>query len=164
MIIVYTTRFRDLWTFNAIHQLRSVPFQVLYGGLAVLFAFSTVHGSDCDVKGSCAFLGVFSFVLLYVALVALQFLFNAAFLFARNNRNVLTEHRVELKNEGLYEETAYSRSLFMWPGIHRTVSAAGVVAVYVTAHSALLIPNRSFASAIQRQEFIRAIEASRNAA
>jgi hypothetical protein len=96
-------------------------------------------------------------------MVAFQFLFNAAFLFARNNRNVLTKHHVELRTEGLYEETAYVRSLFLWPGIHRIVSAAGFVAVYVTAHSALVIPNRSFSSSTQRDEFIRTINANRKA-
>jgi len=161
--IVYTTRFRDLWRFNAIHQLRSVPFQFLNLGLAVFFAWVMVHGDRCDARGICAFVGVFVFILMYVVLVAVQFVFNAAFLFARNNRNVLTEHRVELRTEGVYEETAYIRSLFLWPGIHRTVTAAGFVAVYVTAHMALVIPNRSFSSSAQREEFIRTIDANRKA-
>ena len=72
----------------------------------------------------------------------------------RENRNVLTEHRVELRDDGLYEETAFSRSLFLWPGIHRVVSAADFTAVYVTAHSALLIPIKAFESAAQREQFI----------
>jgi hypothetical protein len=157
--LVYTLRFRHLWRFNAVHQLRSIPFQCVCMGFALLLVWIALHGSACHARGGCAGLSAFVFALGYIVLLGFQFLFNAAFLFARNNRSVLTEHRVELQAEGVYEETAYNRSLFLWPGINRVVSAAGFVAVYVTAHSALVIPNRTFASPSQRDEFIRSIRA-----
>jgi hypothetical protein len=162
MTIDYTVRFSDLWRFNAVHQLKSIPFQLLYMGLAALIAWSTAHGDSCSAKGDCIWVGCFTFVFVYVALVAFQFLFNAAFLFTRDNRNVLTSHRVELKTEGLYEETAYTKSLFLWPGIHKVVVAAGFVAIYVTAHSAILIPKRSFTSASAFRQFVDAVKAQLN--
>ena len=160
MRIVYVTRFRDLWRFNAVHQLRSIAFQCVMVVVSLLFAWATVHGSHCDSRGYCATVGIGAFVLFYGAGVGGQCLFNAAFLFSRNNQNVLTEHGVELRAEGLYEETAYVRALFLWPGLNKIVTAAGIVAVYVTAHSALLIPNRSFESEAQRKEFIETIRAN----
>jgi hypothetical protein len=163
MRIVYTTRFRDLWRFNAVHQLRSLAVQVYFVGISALLTWASVLGSSCGKRGSCLTVGVIFFVLVYFVVVAAQFLFNAAFLYARNNRSVLTEHRIEIKEDGVYEETAYNRSLFLWPGIHKTVSAAGFFAIYVTAHSALLVPDSAFVSAEQRQEFIGAIKGKLNA-
>ena len=157
MVIVYTVRFRDLWRFSAIHQLRSPVFQAFTVGICALLAWFSVRGSSCTEKGICIAVGLILFILAYVSLVALQFAFNAAFLYARNNRNVLTEHRVEIRDDGLYEETAFSRSLFLWPGIHRVVKAAGFTAVYVTAHSALLIPIKAFESTAQREQFISTV-------
>lgn len=164
MKIAYVTRFRDLWRFNAVHQLRSLSFQSLMVLVSLLFAWATVNGSHCGARGYCGTVGVGAFVLVYAVGVGAQCLYNAAFLFSRKNRNVLTEHRVELRAEGLYEETAYVRSLFLWPGLNKIVTAAGFVAVYVTAHSALLIPNESFESATQREEFIQLIRANMKAA
>jgi hypothetical protein len=162
MTLTYTLRFRDLWRFNAVHQLRSAAVQCLYIGLAVLFAYSSVSGSKCS-GSTCVLPAFITFVLIYIVMLGFQLGFNAAFLFSRNNRNVLTQHRVELRSDGLYEETAYSQCLFLWPGIHRVVDAAGMVAVYVTAHSALLVPNKTFVSSAQRDEFLRTIKANASA-
>ena len=162
MTLTYTLRFRDLWRFNAVHQLRSVAVQVVYIGLASLFAYSTVTGSKCT-GGSCALSAAIAFVFVYFVLLGVQLAFNAAFLFSRNNRNVLTQHRLEVRGDGLYEETAYSRCLFLWPGIHKVIHAAGMTAVYVTAHSAILVPDQVFASATDRQEFLRKVKEGANA-
>ncbi len=162
MTLTYTLRFRDLWRFNAVHQLRSVAVQFLYIGLALLFAYSTVSGSKCS-GAPCALAAVIAFVLVYIVALGIQLAFNAAFLFSRNNKNVLTQHRVEVTSEGLYEVTTYSRCLFLWPGIHKVVHAAGITAVYVTAHSAILVPDKTFASPIDRDEFLRRIKEGANA-
>jgi hypothetical protein len=155
--LTYTLRFRDLWRFNAVHQLRSVVVQVFYIGLAALMAYSTASGSECT-GASCALPAALTFLLVYLVLLGFQLAFNAAFLFSRNNRNVLTEHRVEVRSEGLYEETAFSRCLFLWPGIHRVIHAAGFTAVYVTAHSAILVPDQAFASVADREQFFRRVK------
>jgi hypothetical protein len=160
--LTYTLRFRDLWRFNAVHQLRSVAVQFLYIGLALLFTYSTVSVSKCS-GGFCALTAVVAFVLVYVVAFGIQLGFNAVFLFSRNNKNVLTQHRVEVTSEGLYEETTYSKCLFLWPGIHKIVHAAGITAVYVTAHSAILVPDQIFASSTDRDEFLRKIKEGANA-
>jgi YcxB-like protein len=162
--IVYVTRFRDLWLFNAMHQFRSIPFQALYGGLAAFGAWSAVNESQCHSYGACAVQSLVTFVLFYLAMTAMQFVFNAAFLVSRQNQNVLTEHRVELRRDGLYEETKYSQCMFLWPGILRIVTAAGFIAVYVTAHSAVLIPDKCFDSPDQRARFLDAMKSGTSAA
>jgi hypothetical protein len=156
-MLTYTLRFRDLWRFNAMHQLRSVAVQFLYIGLALLLAYSTVAGSKCS-GALCALTGVIAFLLVYVVALGIQLAFSAAFLFSRNNKNVLTQHRVEVTSEGLYEVTTYSRCMFLWPGIQNVVHTAGITAVYVTAHSAILVPDRTFASPIARDEFLRRVK------
>ena len=162
MTLSYTLRFRDLWWFNAVHHFRSIPAQILFLGLATLFAFSTASGSKC-AGAMCAAVGAVVFVLVYLALLAFQLVFNAAFLYSRNNRNVLTHHRVEVKDEGLYEETTYSKCLFLWPGIHKVVRAAGITAVYVTAQTAILIPDRAFSSPSDSEELLRRVQGARKA-
>jgi hypothetical protein len=142
--------------------MRSVPAQVCYIALAALFAFSTVSDNKCTAA-ACTPLAVVAFVLVYAVLLGFQLAFNAAFLFSRNNKNVLTQHRVEVKDEGLYEETTYSRCLFLWPGIHKVIHAAGMTAVYVTAHSAILVPDHTFSSLDDRDEFLRRVKGGRDA-
>lgn len=162
MTLTYTLRFWDLWRFNAVHQLRSIPVQVFYVALAAVLASSTVSRSTC-AAASCISLAVIAFVLVYVTLLGIQLALNAAFICSRNNQNVLTRHRVEIKEEGLYEETTYSRCLFLWPGIHKVVHAAGMTAIYVTAHSAILVPDHTFASPSDRNAFLRRIKGGRDA-
>ena len=86
MPIVYTVRFRDLWRFNAMHQLRSPAFQAFTVGICALLTWFSVRGSSCTEKGICIAVGLIFFVLAYVSLAALQFAFNADFLYARKQK------------------------------------------------------------------------------
>lgn len=46
----------------------------------------------------------------------------------------------------------------MWPGIQEVIHAAGITAVYVTAHSTVLVPDHTFAEVADRDQFIRAFK------
>lgn len=157
--VVYTARFFDLWRFTALQQLRSIPVQIFYAGLAAALALMSVRNDEhCDMSGACVAVGVILALIVYLSMFVLQLGLNAVFLYSRNNRSAFTEHRVELTRDGVYEETQYKRSLFLWPGIRKVVSGVGMVAVYVTAQAAVAIPKRSFASIEQREFFIRTIQ------
>jgi hypothetical protein len=164
MNITYTNTFSDIWRFQAVHQFRSLVFQVFSLGISALMAWSTVKNGKCVQSGSCLGLAIFSFVAVYAALITFQFLFNAIYLYSRHNKAMLTGHRVELRENGIYEETAFNQSLFFWPSISRVTTAAGFVAIYVTAHSALVIPVKAFGSAEAHQAFVRAVREKSSAA
>ena len=51
MPIVYTVRFRDLWRFNAMHQLRSPAFQAFTVGTCALLTWFSVRGAAVQKKG-----------------------------------------------------------------------------------------------------------------
>jgi hypothetical protein len=47
MRIEYELKYRDYLLFNIMHQLLSVPVQLLYGGFAVLIFFSDLGDLTC---------------------------------------------------------------------------------------------------------------------
>jgi hypothetical protein len=158
--IEFDVRFVDLWRFAALHQMRSIAVHMFYGAAALFIGWSTAHSDSCIQRGNCVSVGMIAAVLAYVTMTGTQLLFNAMFLFARNNQSAFTRHQVALTHEGLTEETRYKRSLFLWPGIRKAISGMGIVVVYITAHAAIIVPKRHFASAQQRELFIRTINAN----
>jgi hypothetical protein len=158
MIVSYQNRFIDIWLFNAEHQARSVVGQAYYLGFAAFFAWIVVSGQDCTASGACRGLGIFSFFLGYLLLFAVQLVFNALFLYSPDNRTLFTDHRVELREDGLQEETRYWQSLFRWHGIRRVISMRSVTAIYISGQAAILIPSRAFPDRAQRTAFVRAVQ------
>jgi hypothetical protein len=90
----------------------------------------------------------------YFGMWVFQLFFTIVYLFSKKDKNVLTHHINETKDDAFYEETKYSKTFSYWPGIVSAVSRPGFVAVYITAHSAHVIPNRVFSSNSQRAEFL----------
>ena len=153
MNIRYTNRFSHLWLFHSLHQLRSPLVQGFVVLFAAFFAYSTATGSKCG-GGHCVGLGVFAFVILYTVIMGIQLIFNGLYLYSRKNRTVLTEHLLEIRADGVYEETSYNKSLLLWPGIFKVVELPGLVAIYNTPHSALIIPVAAFGSNDARASFV----------
>lgn len=133
------------------HQLLSVPVQLLYGGFAVLIFFS-----DLGDQSFCA--SAYLAILAYAAMWAVQLLFNAFYLLFGKNRSLLTRHVVEIQEEAFYEETKFGRSYHYWPGLAKVISRPGFIAVYINANAAHIIPSRAFSSSLQRQEFLSALK------
>ena len=151
MRIEYELKYRDYLLFNIMHQLLSVPVQLLYGGFAVLIFFS-----DLGDQSTCA--SAYLAILAYAAMWAVQLLFNAFYLLFGKNRSLLTRHAVEIQEEAFYEETKFGRSYHYWPGLAKVISRPGFSAVYINANTAHIIPSRAFSSSLQRQEFLSALK------
>ena len=97
-------------------------------------------------------------ILAYVVMWLFQLVFTAIYLYSRHdNRTLLTTHRIELQEEGLFEESPFNRTLAFWPGIIKAVARPGFLGVYVAAHQAYIIPKRAFASPDQEAAFLRAL-------
>ncbi|MFS2036681.1 YcxB family protein [Polaromonas sp. CT11-55] len=157
MRIEYENKFSDLLLFNAVHQFRSPVLQGLYLLFFALFFWSELNYGTTSAAATSASLW-------YLAMWVLQFGFNAAYLFSKDNKSVLTMHIVEIQDEAFFEETKFNKSFFYWPGIVKAVSRPGFVAVYVAAHMAHIIPNRAFSSKEQRDRFLALVREKIDAA
>jgi hypothetical protein len=157
MRIEYELKFRDYLLFNAMHQLLSVPVQLLYGGFATFIFFSSL-----DDQSLCA--SALAAIFAYVAIWAIQLLFNVLYLYFGKNRSLLTKHIVEIQDDAFYEETQFNKSYHYWPGLAKVISRPGFIAVYINANAAHIIPSRAFSSSIQRQVFLSALKGKLRAA
>jgi hypothetical protein len=148
MRIQYDLRFRDIVLFQAVHQFLSPVLQTLYL-LAPLFAYHAEASDGATAEGAIAFA-----LTLYVVMWLVQFAFNALYLISRKNGNILTAHSIELRSDGIAEETQFTQTFVQWPGIAKVVSRPGFVAIYISSQQAHVIPNRAFPSAPLRAEFL----------
>lgn len=156
MRISYTNNYWHLLLFNALHQLRSPAIQVLCVSIAaacVYMAFNNTAERGCT---ACALVVVtIAFLGYYFVLMSAQLAFTAIYLYSRRNVTMLTKHSLELREDGLYVETAYCKSLFLWPGIFKISKMAGMVVVYTSPYSAHIIPSSAFPTSVEKNSFVQ---------
>ncbi|MET1076935.1 MAG: YcxB family protein [Pseudomonas sp.] len=151
MRLEYENKFRDLIQFYGAHQFCSPVLQIFIMGTAVFLFSVQLERSPMSVAATGA-------ALWYAGMWLFQFLFNIIFYASRKNHSVLTKHILEITDNALIEETKYNKSFFYWNGVIKAVNRLGNVAIYVTPHSAHIVPRRAFASSAQRRELIALIQ------
>jgi hypothetical protein len=147
----------DMLRFQTRHQVMSPIFQAFILIPALFVAYSWL--SEAGVLVS-AILGIMVYAVLWI----LQLTFTMLYLYSVRRRTLLTNHIIEIADEGLVEESPNNRLLTYWQGIHSVVSGPGFIAVYLTPISAHVIPNRAFSSRNERSAFLAALAAKRAAA
>jgi hypothetical protein len=80
------------------------------------------------------------------------------------NKAQLTRHTLTLSEEGISDQTEFSSSVTKWPAVNKVVEDGERIYVYVSAVSAHVIPPSTFRDALERQEFIDAVEGFMGAA
>ena len=70
------------------------------------------------------------------------------------NLGLLGGRRMHFNPRGMYTHTEAGEFLYYWPSIELIAEYQGSIHVYVTANSAMIIPDRAFDSGDQRQEFL----------
>lgn len=128
-------------------------------GLSVVVARRISQDAQCVASGQCAGMFIVAFIVFYIPLWISQLAFNAVLLWTRRDPTLNAAHRIELREDGLYQETPYNRSLFLWKGLRRIARAGRLTVVYVTAASAVLIPDSAFSTRQQRLEFFNTLKA-----
>jgi hypothetical protein len=93
-------------------------------------------------------------ILLYCSAWLVLLLLYVILLFSRLNKTLLTKHVIEVRNDALYEETRFNKSLHYWPGVVKVVDRPGFVAIYIAAQMAHIIPARAFADDDERSRFL----------
>lgn len=150
MRIEYQLRFRDYLAFSTVHQFLSIPVQLFFGGIAALLFF-------LQMREDSLFAGAMSALFAYLAMWAVQLVFNIVYLCFGSYHSLLTKHIVDVQDDAFVDETKFSRSYHFWTGINRVVSRTGFVAVYINASAAHIIPGSAFASTAQREEFVSTV-------
>ena len=151
MKIEFKNTFLDILRFNAAHQVRNIPLQVFYFSLFGLFFY---YEYSKEGSGNSIIKALVISLVFYILMWLFQFAFNIFYLYSKDNKTILTTHIVEIQDESFYEETAFNRSYFYWSGISKIKTISGFIAVYVTPHSAVIIPKRVFSSKRSRDEFL----------
>ncbi|HYB98666.1 MAG TPA: YcxB family protein [Candidatus Limnocylindrales bacterium] len=164
MRLEYQNALGDIVFFHIAHQLASAA---MHGYLLVgsfMVAYLTTASSECRGAAPCT--ETFSFVLLmtYLLVLTAQLLFSAINLFHDDNRASLTRHVVDVSDAGVGEYTVYQHSVYSWEGILKVVSVAGFVAIYVSPHTALVVPPRAFTTQRERGEFLALVRSHIHAA
>jgi hypothetical protein len=147
MRLEYRIRYLDRLIYNSCHQFLSPIINGFFLIIPILVFFSELRERSLVVSVLVA-------LAIYLLIWLLQLLFLAILLLTRKSDSVLTEHVLEVHEEGIYDTTKFHESRVFWPGIQRVVSRPGLIAIYVAQHSAMLIPNRAFASREMRNQFL----------
>lgn len=145
--VEYSSTWRDLFRFSAVHQFLSVKLQVItLASVAIIVWF---YAADYGLVTAATL-----FVEIFIAFWVFQLLVTAIYLHSSRNRSLLTHRALELRDDALTVESEFSLSHFYWSGIDRAVSHPGYVAIYLNAHLAEVIPDRAFDSAAHRANFL----------
>ncbi len=147
MRIEYENKFRDLLLFNAIHQFMS---PVVNGFLLIFAAF--IFGAELEhgTVLTAAKVALFWYVFVWV----IQLAFNAVYLYSKKNHRFLTNHAIDLRNDGVFTESRFSTMLSYWHGVVSVVTRPGFVAIYLSPQLAHVIPDRAFASDNEKHAFV----------
>ena len=151
MRLEYRIRYLDRLIYNSCHQFLSPIINGFFLILAILIFVSEYR--EHPVVGSLLVAMVF-YILMWFA----QLLFTAVLLLTRKSDSVLTDHVLEIHDDGLYDTTEFHQSRVFWKGIQRVASRPGLIAIYVAQYSAMLIPNRAFATTDARDQFLATVK------
>jgi len=101
--------------------------------------------------------GVFYFVITFTVMVCLmaigQVLFHTFWVFVNQNRGVIGEHTIEIREEGLLERTAINESLHRWAGFHKVQESRRYLFIYATDNLVHFVPLRFFGTSEAAREF-----------
>jgi hypothetical protein len=97
------------------------------------------------------------FLILFVIWRILEFLTIRIVLWraltSEKNKSIICEHTMSLTDDALIETTAFNEGRNLWKGVHRVVDTADYIYIYLSVHSAHIIPKRAFPDADSARYF-----------
>jgi hypothetical protein len=147
MRLEYQVATRDLLRFRLLHTVTSkrtyiatlifIPItSFLVGGFHGVGNFLYRAGLGC--------VGFLAFMLVFQTVVTLL----------QRKSTYLTRHAIELREDGIYDETIHSRCLYYWKSVLRVDDRPGYVAIYVGAQAAHIVPDHAFGGEVLRERFL----------
>jgi len=97
------------------------------------------------------FFMVFAIISAFLAIVELVIMI--LFTLVSKNLGLLGRHELEIGEDGLAERTEINESLYRWSGFQKLRKSRNYLFLYVTDHSAHVVPKRAFSSARAAAEF-----------
>ena len=149
--VAYDFGYLDYLYFTLMQQFMS---PVLQGAILLGVGYIFVSELADNPLGKSLLMTLFWYVMIWAAQAAIL----VAYLFTRRHDGTLTEHVIEIRDDAFYESTRFNESRFLWAGILRLVERPGYLAVYVSQHSAHVIPTRAFKSSQQLAQFISLVK------
>ena len=142
MVARYTNTYLDALAFSTVQNLRSVPLLAFALAVAGFVAWSNLPDDATGLIRMVAFTLVTALV--FVALMALQLLFNAYWFAANTDKNFFTEHSVELTETTFVAFTAYTRVEIKWAGVFAVRRFFNRLFIFEGPARAHCIPARAF--------------------
>ena len=133
------------------HQFLSLTMQSFF----VLVACAMIFFAEEGDSGLTIAVGT---LVTYAAMWLVQCLFLVTYFLTVNTKTMLGSRVIELRDDGLFEETRFNKSLYYWPGILKVVRRPGFIAVYVSGFAAHVIPHRVFSDDMEREKFWTALQ------
>ena len=143
--------FRDVLLYSFMHQFLSLAMQSFF----VLVACAMMSFAEEGDSGLTVAVGA---LVTYAAMWLTQCLFLVIYFLTLNTKTMLGSRVIEVRDDGLFEETRFNKSLYYWPGIVKLVRRPGFIAVYVSGLAAHVIPHRVFSDDIEREKFLTALQ------
>ena len=152
--VTYTTRRRDVVRLHFYHYTHHRWFRLFLAAMLLVVAWAIARPFS-----SCAFAFVFVAALVFSTVLFLLIIAGTALLTtSRSDLGVVGEHRIELQDDGLTEETRVNRSKNTWEGIRAVKSTGRYIMIYTTQSAAHPIPKRAFPSPAEADAFFRFAE------
>ena len=145
MQVRYTTKFRDLLAFCFYDYPRS-PFVIgTYGIVFVLVSFYIAQSLPTDIEPiPKAVLFLVAELILAMAIAALFSFLTTLNLISFRNKTLLTDHALTLDDDTFALETPFHRTEHRWLAVQKLARTRRHLFIYLSQHSALVIPRRAF--------------------
>ena len=154
MIIRSRNTFCDIIAFCFYHYPRSPAVVISYGIAFAMFSF-VIFQSLPNNAGITAKIIIFLMMeaVAFVILVMVFGFFTVISMISSRNKTLFTERTISLGEDGFISETPHSRSEMKWSIVQKLARTRSYIYIYVTQHSAHVVPRRAFQDAGEWDSF-----------
>ena len=162
MEISYELTFYDYWNFNKFSifhspKIRNINF-VLFLVFTVII-IQRIMKNPSDTLGANLF--SFLFQIIVFALLYYFILWSQA-LYVSKKSNILGDQTVTISEDGIIENTSFSKSFFKWHGIKYIKFNKLYFFIFLTDSTGIIIPKRAFTSDVESDNFLYTAKAFYN--
>jgi len=145
MQVRFKIKFRDLLAFCTYHCPRSVFVIGVYGIIFLLLSFTIVQALPAEVNHVSKIIIFLITEMLALVLIAIIFaLLMVVGMVSGRNKTLLTDHALTFEDDTFIVETKYKRTEHRWFGVQKLARTRRHLFIYVSQHSAHVIPRRAF--------------------
>ncbi len=150
MEIKYNITRKDIWNFNKLAFIYIPIVRYFLIIMAVVILYPTVSAFLNNVAEGIANL-IFLFIVLTVAYQILKWLI---ILLPSAKGGILGDHMMELRTDGVREQTNVNDNMYKWSGIYKIINHKKYIFIFTNRMAAHIIPRRSFATKSQADTFL----------